>query len=87
MTRKEIDKRCARIRSMEQLRAERQRIDWMIETREEAIQKDLAEVRELFSWDYLSGMAMSAIQPFASGLIGSIQTIMSLFRRSSGRKK
>lgn len=90
MKKSELNRRYAGIRSLQQLRIEREKLSWMIENQEKALREDYNEFRSMLSWSYISGVAMEAlgsVSTVVNGIVSGAQMIFSLFRGDSGGKR
>jgi len=90
MKRNELTKRYARIRSLQQLRIEREKLSWIIESKEKTLQEDYDDFRTIFSWNYMANAAMEALgsaSALVSGIVSGAQMLFSLFRNRSNEKK
>jgi len=90
MKKSEFNRRYAEIRSLQQLRIEREKLSWMIENQEKALREDYNDFRTMLSWSYISNVAMEAlgsVSALVSGIVSGAQMLFSLFRNHTEEKK
>ena len=85
-------RRYDQIASLNELRNERERLDWMIEAREDELMREWGRFRGMFTISYVTGVVtqkMEYLQTLIRTAYHGFQTAFSLFRgeqRTSGQK-
>ncbi len=77
-------RRYDRLGSLTELRSERERLDWMIEAREEELVREWSRFRGMFTIGYVTGVVtqkMENLQALIRSAYSGFQSALSLFRR------
>ena len=83
MTETKNKRRYDRIASLHELRVERERLDWVIEAREDELLREWGRFREIFTVGYVTGFVtqkMEYIQTLIRTVCLGFQRAFSLFR-------